>query len=62
MSIAFAPPEDAWFLTHLSPFAAIEEHGSWDARARSGEVFMFERAVIVDRSKQMVSYAPQIPF
>lgn len=60
MSIAFALPADAWFLTHLSPSAAIEEHGSWEARARSGEVLMFERAVIVDRSKQMASFAPQI--
>ncbi|KAJ9112437.1 hypothetical protein QFC20_002225 [Naganishia adeliensis] len=41
--------QNAWFLTHFSPFAAIEEQGSWMARARSGEVFMFERAVIVDR-------------
>lgn len=47
---------DAWFLTHFSPFAAIEEQGSWMARAKSGEVFMFERAVIVDRSKYLILF------
>ncbi|KAI5450010.1 hypothetical protein NCC49_003772 [Naganishia albida] len=41
--------QNAWFLTHLSPFAAIEEQGSWEARARSGEVVIFERVVMVDR-------------
>jgi hypothetical protein len=51
VSDVFVLLSDAWFLTHFSPFAAIEEQGSWMARARSGEVFMLERAVIVDRSK-----------
>jgi hypothetical protein len=40
---------DAWYLTHLNPYAAIEEQGAWQARAKSGEVFVFERAIIVDR-------------
>ena len=51
VSDVFVLLSDAWFLTHFSPFAAMEEQGSWMARARSGEVFMLERAVIVDRSR-----------
>ncbi|GHJ88405.1 hypothetical protein NliqN6_4807 [Naganishia liquefaciens] len=44
-----AEGKNAWFLTHASPYAAIEEGGSWMARAQSGDAFLFERAVIVDR-------------
>ncbi|KAJ9106290.1 hypothetical protein QFC21_001435 [Naganishia friedmannii] len=40
---------NAWYLTHLNPYAAIEEQGAWQARAKAGETFVFERVIIVDR-------------
>ncbi|KAJ9124287.1 hypothetical protein QFC22_001087 [Naganishia vaughanmartiniae] len=38
---------NAWYLTHLNPYAAIEEQGAWQARAKAGEAFVFERAIIM---------------
>ncbi|KAL7412675.1 hypothetical protein BDY24DRAFT_392320 [Mrakia frigida] len=43
------PGLNAWFLGTVIPTAAIEELAGWNDRAVSGNVYSFERIVIVDR-------------